>query len=680
MNQDIKSKIDKLTAELKEHNYRYYILAEPAISDRDFDRMLKELEELEKQYPEFAHLDSPAKVVGGAVTNNFITKKHSKPMLSLANTYSEQELRDFDERVKKLAGTNPQYVCELKFDGFAIGLTYKNGILIQALTRGDGVSGDDVTENVKTIRTIPQLLKGDFPMEFEIRGEIFMHRKAFERMNEDRIKNGEMPFANPRNSAAGTIKMKESSEVAKRPLDCFLYHFLGDENLFETHYESLVAAEKWGLKVNDAMQLCNSIDDVWKFIKHWDKARKKLSFETDGVVIKVNNFQLQHEIGFTAKNPRWAIAYKFETERAETKLLSVDFQVGRTGAITPVANLEPVLILGTTVKRASLHNQDIIEQLDVRIGDTVYVEKGGEIIPKIVGVELAKRPVNAQLLRFPECCPECNYRLLRNEDEAAHYCPNEDNCPPQIKGKLIHFVSRKAMNIDSLGEETIDLLWENGLLKDVSDFYKLHYSDIFGLSKKTINEITGEDKNISLREKSAQNIISGIENSKNAAFRNVLFGLGIRYVGETVSKKLAAHFKNIDKLKNATIEDLLSVDEIGERIAESVVNWFNNPKHFLIIEKLKEAGLNFETNKNEISTAENKLMGKTFVVSGVFSNFSRDGIKETIEKYGGKNVGSISSKTDFMLAGENMGPAKLEKAKDLGIKIISEEEFMRMIL
>lgn len=676
---DIKNKIDKLTSELKEHNYRYYILAEPIISDRDFDRLLKELEQLEKQYPEFAHADSPVKVVGGAITKNFINKKHSRPMLSLANTYTEQELKEFDERVKKLSGTSIEYVCELKFDGFAIGLTYKNGKLVQALTRGDGVSGDDVTENVKTIRTISQKLHGNFPPEFEIRGEIFMHRKAFDRMNEERVKNGEMAFANPRNSAAGTIKMQESSEVAKRPLDCFLYHFLGDEKLFETHFDSLQAAKSWGLKVNDATKICNSIDEVLKYIKYWDKERKKLTFETDGVVIKVNNLQLQHEIGFTAKNPRWAIAYKFETERAETKLLSVDFQVGRTGAITPVANLEPVLILGTTVKRASLHNQDIIEQLDVRIGDTVFVEKGGEIIPKIVGVDFNKRPANTQKLLFPHYCPECNTKLVRYEGEAAHYCPNEDNCPPQIKGKMVHFVARKAMDIDSMGEETIDLLWEKGLLNSIADFYNLKYEDMIGLAKISEDEEAGTKKNIRLLDKSVKNILTGIEASKNTPFERVLFGLGIRFVGETVAKKLAKHFKTIDAISTAAFEEFTAVDEIGDRIAESIIHWFDNHQHIEIIEKLKKAGLHLTIDESTQLKIDNKLNGKSFVVSGVFSNFSRDEIKETIEKYGGKNVGSISSKTDFVLAGENMGPAKLEKAQSLGIAIIYEDDFMEMI-
>ncbi|MCC6720663.1 MAG: NAD-dependent DNA ligase LigA [Bacteroidia bacterium] len=677
--QEIKNKIDTLTAELKEHNYRYYVLAEPVISDREFDFLLKELEKLEIQFPEYAHSDSPVKVVGGAITKNFINKKHIRPMLSLANTYTEQDLRDFDERVKKLAGISPQYVCELKFDGFAIGLTYKKGKLTQALTRGDGISGDDVTENVKTIRTIPHVLQGNYPDEFEIRGEIFMHRKAFERMNEERVKKGEIPFANPRNSAAGTIKMQESTEVAKRPLDCFLYNFIGDEKLFSSHYQSLQAAKSWGLQINDATKICENIDEVLVFIKYWDSERKNLTFETDGVVVKVNSYQLQHEIGFTAKNPRWAIAYKFETERAETKLLSVDFQVGRTGAVTPVANLEPVLILGTTVKRASLHNNDIIEQLDVRIGDTVYVEKGGEIIPKIVGVDLSKRPIFSQKLDFIKVCPECGATLVKQEDEAAHYCSDEDNCPPQIKGKLLHFVSRKAMNIDSIGEETIEMLWEKGLLNDISDFYKIKYEDILGLSKKTVNEISGEVRFISLKEKSAHNIISGIENSKNTSFEKVLYGLGIRYIGETVSKKLASHFKNIEKIISAEYDDLTSVDEIGESIANSVIAWFKNEKHLKIIESLKSNGLNFEINEGDKIVGENKLNGKSFVVSGVFSKFSRDGIKETIEKFGGKNSGSISSKTDYVLAGENMGPAKLEKAQKLGIKIISEEDFLKMI-
>ena len=674
-----KIQIDALTRELKEHNYNYYVLAEPTISDREFDRLLKELEALEKEFPELAHLDSPVKVVGGAVTKNFITKKHSRPMLSLGNTYSEAELREFDERAKKLAGMDFEYVAELKFDGFAIGLTYKNGKLIQALTRGDGTQGDDVTENVKTIRTIPHQLHGNYPEEFEIRGEIFMHRKAFDRMNEERVKNGEAPFANPRNTAAGTIKMHESSEVAKRPLDCFLYHFLGDEKRFLTHYDSLKEAETWGLQINEAAKVCKSMDEVWAFIKHWDKERKKLSFEIDGVVVKVNSYQLQHELGFTAKNPRWAIAYKFETERAATKLLSVSFQVGRTGAVTPVANLEPVLLLGTTVKRASLHNQDIINELDIRVGDTVFVEKGGEIIPKIIEVDMDMRPLDSKPLEFITHCPECGTALIRKEGEAANYCLNEEGCPPQIKGKMVHFVARKALDIYSMGEERIDLLYENGLLKNVADFYDLKYEQILGLSKATKDEETGKTKDTRILEKSANNILSGIEASKNTPFERVLFGLGIRFVGETVAKKLAKYFKTIDAIVAATFEELNAVDEIGDTIAESIIQWFANPQHLEIIEKLKASGLHLSVDESNQPEIDNKLDGKSFVVSGVFTKFSRDELKDTIEKFGGKNVGSISSKTDFVLAGENMGPAKLQKATDLGIKIISEEDFLEMI-
>jgi DNA ligase (NAD+) len=558
-------------------------------------------------------------------------------------------------------------------------LTYKNGKLIQALTRGDGTQGDDVTDNVKTIRTIPHQLHGNYPEDFEIRGEIFMHRKAFDRMNEERVKNGEAPFANPRNSAAGTIKLQESSEVAKRPLDCFLYHFLGDEKRFLTHYDSLKEAETWGLQINDAMRICKSMDEVWQFIKHWDKERKKLSFEIDGVVVKVNSYQLQHELGFTAKNPRWAIAYKFETERAATKLLSVSFQVGRTGAVTPVANLEPVLLLGTTVKRASLHNQDIINELDIRVGDTVFVEKGGEIIPKIIEVDMDMRPLDSKPLEFITHCPECGTALIRKEGEAANYCPNEEGCPPQIKGKMVHFVARKALDIDSMGEETIDLLWEKGLIKNVADFYTLKYEDMLGLMKISIDEEAGTKKNVRLLDKSVTNILAGVEASKNTPFERVLFGLGIRFVGETVAKKLAKYFKTVDAIAAASFEELIAVDEIGDRIAESIIQWFANPQHLEIIENLKAAGLHLSVDESNQLEIDNKLDGKSFVVSGVFAKFSRDELKETIEKFGGKNVGSISSKTDFVLAGENMGPAKLQKATDLGIKIISEEDFLEMI-
>lgn len=678
-NPEIQQKIDQLTEELKNHNYRYYVLADPIISDYEFDMKLKQLEALEKEYPAFAHADSPVKVVGGAVTKNFVTVKHQKPMLSLGNTYSEEELRDFDARAQKLAGMNFEYVCELKFDGFAIGLKYKNGKLIQALTRGDGVQGDDVTENVKTIRTIPHTLHGNYPDEFEVRGEILMHRKAFDKLNAERVKNGEAPFANPRNSAAGTIKMQESAEVAKRPLDCFLYYFLGDEKLFTNHYDSLKEVASWGLQVNNAMTKCQNFEEVWNFIKYWEKERRNLSFDIDGVVIKVNDFQLQHEMGFTAKVPRWAIAYKFETERASTKLLSVSFQVGRTGAITPVANLEPVLLLGTTVKRASLHNEDIIRELDLHLGDTVFVEKGGEIIPKIVDVNTNLRLPDAAPVQFISHCPECNTALVRNEGEAAHYCPNETGCPPQIKGKIVHFVGRKAMDIDSLGEETIDLLWETGLVNNVADLFDLTYEKILGLTRKTVNALTGEERVVSLREKSAENLIAGIEAARMVPFERLLFGLGMRFVGETVAKKLARYFKSMDALQQAGYDDLLKVDEIGVKIAESIVQWFAAPNNQLLVERLKSQGLQLQMAENTGEQFENKLNGKTFVVSGVFEHFSRDGIKESIEKYGGKNVGSISTKTDFVLAGENMGPAKLEKARSLGIRILTEQEYIDMI-
>ncbi|MCB9251572.1 MAG: NAD-dependent DNA ligase LigA [Flavobacteriales bacterium] len=678
-NSSPKLKIDELTRELKEHNYRYYVLAEPVISDYEFDIKLKELERLENEFPQWAHADSPVKVVGGAVTKNFNTIKHSRPMLSLGNTYSKDELRDFHDRAVKLAGVEPEYVCELKFDGFAIGITYRNGTLVQALTRGDGIEGDDVTENVKTIRSIPHQLSGSYPDEFEIRGEIFMHRKAFERMNAVRLEAGEQAFANPRNSAAGTIKMQESKEVAKRPLDCFFYHVLGDRKTFTHHYQSLITASEWGLPVNKAMKICRNFDEVWSFIELWSKERKNLSFDIDGVVVKVNSFQLQDELGFTAKFPRWAIAYKFETERVATVLQKVTYQVGRTGAITPVANLKPVSILGTTVKRASLHNQDIIEQLDVREGDTVFVEKGGEIIPKIVGVDLNLRPPGTKSLTFIESCPECGTPLIRIEGEAAHYCPNEEGCPPQIKGKLIHFVSRKALDINSMGEETIDLLWEKGLLRTVADFYELRYDKIIGITKTTINELTGDERTVSIREKSAENLIRGIEDSKKIPFERVLYGLGIRFVGETVAKKITKKFKSIEALLNAGYDELVAVDEIGERIAESILDWFRNPVHLEIIAKLKDHGIQLSVDESSLTEVINKLNGKIFVVSGVFTEFSRDQIKEAIEKFGGKNSGSISSKTDYVLAGENMGPAKLEKAKSLNIPVISERDFLDMI-
>lgn len=678
MSQEIKSTIISLTESLRQHNYNYYVLAMPTISDREFDAKLKELEQLEAAYPQYKQPNSPTSVVGGAVTKDFNTVKHDIPMLSLGNTYSKEELFDFDHRVKKLIGEDFEYTCELKFDGFAIGIKYKNGVLTQALTRGDGVQGDDVTTNVKTIRSIPHQLVGEYPEEVEVRGEIFMHRKAFEKMNAERIQAGENPFANPRNSAAGTIKMQEQSEVAKRPLDAFLYHVLGDEKEFKTHYGALIKAKSWGLPVNDDMQIAKNIDEVWAFIETWDVKRKSLSYDIDGIVIKVNNFNLQHDLGFTAKSPRWAIAYKFETERASTKLLSISYQVGRTGAVTPVANLEPVLLLGTTVKRASLHNADVMADLDVRVGDTVYVEKGGEIIPKIVGVALEERPGNSEQTSFIHRCPECDSVLVRTEGEAAHYCPNDNGCPPQIKGRIEHFISRKALNIDSLGEGKVGMLFDAGLVKNPADLYDLTFEDLNGLSKSVVNEDTGETRLISFREKTAQKIVDGIQASKLISFDRVLYGIGIRFVGSTVAKKLAQHFKHIKALMEAPLEALVAVDEIGDKIGQSVVDFFQNEANVEMVQRLSEAGVQMEQEASE-ALVSSKLEGQKIVVSGVFTNYSRNDLKAEIEKHGGQNVGSISAKTSFVLAGENMGPAKLEKAEKLGVRIVTEEEFMEMI-
>ncbi len=677
---EAKQKIEQLTRELQEHNYRYYVLAQPVISDYEFDMKLKELEELEKQFPQYKLPDSPTQRVGGEPTKEFKTVTHKYPMMSLANSYSIGEIVDFDNRIKKLTGKHPEYVCELKYDGLSISLIYENGLLKHAVTRGDGIRGDDVTNNVKTIRSIPLRLRGNFPEELEIRGEIFMPHKEFERLNREREEIGESPFANPRNAAAGSLKLQDPAEVAKRNLDCFLYYIPHDLEGIKTHYQSMQYAASLGFKISKNMALCKNIDEIKEYINDWDEGRKHLPYDIDGIVIKVNDLQLQKELGYTAKSPRWAIAYKFKAEQVETKLLSIDYQVGRTGAVTPVANLKPVLLAGTIVKRASLHNADIIKTLDVRIGDTVYVEKGGEIIPKIVGVNLEKRPAGAKPVEFIKNCPECGTPLVRKEGEAAHYCPNEDGCPPQIKGKLEHFISRKAMNIDSLGEGKIEMLYENGLVKNIADLYYLTYDKLIGLEKIIPAEDGKKEKKISFREKTVNNILKGIEQSKSVPFPRVLYALGIRYVGETVAKKLALHFKNIHNLINASYDDLVSVDEIGEKIAQSVINYFKKEEHINIIKRLKEKGVQFEINEtNDETSVENKLNGKSFVVSGVFKKYSRDEIKALIEKYGGKNTSSISSKTDYLLAGDKMGPAKKEKAEKLNVPIISEEEFEKMI-
>ena len=677
--EEAKKQIDQLCKELQEHNYRYYVLAQPTISDYEFDRKLKELEELETLFPEFVRPDSPTQRVGGEPTKEFPTVKHRYPMLSLANSYSLGEIAAFDARVRKaIEQKEVEYVCELKYDGLSISLQYEKGLLIRAVTRGDGVQGDDVTQNVKTIRSIPLRLRGDYPPMLEIRGEIFMPHAEFERLNREREEIGESPFANPRNAAAGSLKMQDPKAVAKRKLDAFLYYIPHELPGVKTHYQALKKAKTWGLKISDNMAICRNIEQITEYIQDWDKGRHTLPYDIDGIVIKVNDLVLQQQLGYTAKNPRWAIAYKFKAEQAETILESINYQVGRTGAITPVANLKPVLLAGTVVKRASLHNADIIARLDVRIGDTVYVEKGGEIIPKIVGVNLDKRPAGAQPVQFIDHCPECGTPLIRQEGEAAHYCPNEDACPPQIKGKLEHFISRKAMNIDSLGEGKIEILYDHGLVKNAADLYDLSYDTILGLEKIIPAGEDKKEKRIRFREKTAENIIKGIEQSKNVPFPRVLYALGIRYVGETTAKKLALHFKNIDRLMTTSYDELVAVEEVGEKIAESVISFFQKPLHRELVQRLRAHGVQMEMTEEQPSVPQ-VLQGKTFVVSGVFERYSRNEIKELIEKYGGKNTGSISSKTDYVLAGANMGPAKRQKAENLGIPIISEEAFEKMI-
>jgi DNA ligase (NAD+) len=664
--EEIKEKIDLLRKNLSDHNYKYYVLAEPSISDFEFDKLLEELQGLEKDYPQFDDPDSPSRKVGGEVNKNFETFTHEYPMLSLGNTYNQEELQEFDKRIIKQLGHNDyQYVCELKFDGLSISIHYENGHMLRAVTRGDGVKGDVVTDNVRTIKSLRTKLNGDFPEKMEVRGEIFMHRPAFDRMNMEREEAGEALYANPRNVASGTLKLQDSAEVARRPLDIYLYQLVEKNETIKNHYDSLLKMQAWGLRTSEHAKLCRDIDEVFKFIQFWEEERKKLSYDIDGVVIKINDYHQREELGFTAKSPRWAISYKFKTEAACTKLLSIDYQVGRTGAITPVANLEPVFLLGTTVKRASLHNANEIERLDVRVGDYVYVEKGGEIIPKITGVELSKRAENTAVHPYITECPECHTPIVRKEGEAQHYCPNEALCPPQVIGKIQHFIHRKAMDINGLGDETVGLLYENGLLKNIGDLYDLKYEDILKLDR--------------MADKSARNLIEGIEASKKIPYQRVLFGLGIRYVGETVAKKLAAKFKTIDALMTATYEELMLVDEIGERIALSIIEFFAEEKNRTLMQRLKEAGLQLENMEVEKEKLSDIFSGKNIVISGVFSRFSRDEIKELVESHGGKNAGSISAKTSYVVAGENMGPAKLEKARQLNIPILDEEEFLKMI-
>jgi len=664
--EQIRLHIEHLREELNRHNYLYYILSKPEIGDFEFDQLLKELGDLEKKYPEFDDPNSPTKRVGSDLTGEFVQVKHKYPMLSLANTYSDEEIRDFDTRVVKGIGESPEYVCELKYDGTAIGLTYRNGKLFQAITRGDGVVGDDVTANVRTIKTIPLTLQGnDYPDEFEIRGEIFMPRKVFDDINAQREEEGDVPFANPRNAASGTLKLLDPSVVAQRKLDCYLYFILGENLPFKNHFENLEKAKEWGFKVPENNKLCKNVDEVLSFINHWDNGRKKLPYDTDGVVIKVNSYQYQKVLGFTAKTPRWAIAFKYKAEQVTTQLISVDFQVGRTGAVTPVANLKPVKLAGSTVKRASLHNRDQMELLDIRIGDMVQVEKGGEIIPKIVGVDKTQRTLFSAPFKFIEQCPECGSELVRPEGEAKHFCPNQVGCSPQIKGRIEHFISRKALNIDGLGQETVDLLFSKGLIKDIADLYTLRKEQLLNLER--------------FAEKSADNAIKSIDESKTIPFPRVLYGIGIRYVGETTARKLAQHFGSIEQIETASIEQLLEVEEVGERIAQSIVEYFSNPITINLIERLKQAGLQLKADETSNQLISNKLNGLSIVISGTFSQISRDELKELILKHGGKNVSSVSSATSMLVAGEKIGPAKLDKANKLGVKIVSEEEFFEMI-
>ena len=663
---DIQNTILQLREELNQHNYNYYVLDKPTISDLEFDLKLKQLQDLEHRYPEYFDENSPTQRVGGAITKNFKTVQHDYRMYSLDNSYSKEDLIEWEKRIQKVLGDVPlEYVCELKYDGASISITYENGQLKRAITRGDGFQGDDVTNNIKTIKSIPLKLKGNFPEKFDVRGEIILPFAGFEKMNQELMDIGELPYSNPRNTASGSLKLQDSAEVSKRPLDCLLYFIIGPNLPFHSQFDSLESARNWGFKVPNEPKLARNLDQVFQFIDFWDVHRHKLPYETDGVVVKVNKFQHQDELGFTAKSPRWAMAYKFKSEQVSTRLNSISYQVGRTGAITPVANLEPVQLAGTIVKRASLHNADQIEKLDIRIGDEVFVEKGGEIIPKIIAVDWSKRPLNSIPTSYISHCPECQTELVRSEGEANHYCPNFYGCPPQIIGRIQHFISRKAMDIEGLGGETVALLFNNGLVHNYADLYNLTVEQILPLER--------------MAQKSAENLVKGVENSKNVPFENVLFALGIRFVGETVAKKLAKHYKNIDALSKATFMDLVLVDEIGERIAQSVLDFFENPINKEIIEQLKAQGVQFEIVEKINPNATDKFAGKTFVVSGVFEKFSRDDLKKTIEDNGGKVGSSISAKTDYVVAGDNMGPAKLEKANSLKIPIISEDDFIKML-
>lgn len=659
-------RIDQLREELHVHNYNYYVLNAPVISDLEFDKLMRELQDLEALHPEYYDPNSPSVRVGSDLNKNFTQVEHKYPMLSLGNTYSQAEVTEFYERVSKSLNEEFELCCEMKYDGTSISLTYEDGKLVRAVTRGDGVRGDDVTDNVKTIRSIPLVLHGEgYPKNFEIRGEILMPWNVFEELNRERELREEPLFANPRNAASGTLKSQNSAVVANRKLDAYLYYLLGDNLPHDGHYENLQEAAKWGFKISHISRKARTLQEVFDFINYWDVERKNLPVATDGIVLKVNSLRQQRNLGYTAKSPRWAIAYKFQAERALTKLEKVTYQVGRTGAVTPVANLDPVQLSGTVVRRASLHNADIIASLDLHIGDMVYVEKGGEIIPKITGVEVSARPAGSEKVTFITHCPECGSKLVRYEDEAAYYCTNETACPPQIKGKIEHFISRRAMNIEGLGPETVDLFYQEGLIHDIADLYTLQTADICRLER--------------MGEKSAENIIQGIERSKEVPYERVLFALGIRFVGETVAKKVAKAFRSIEALASANLDDLIHVDEIGEKIAGSIIQYFANEKNRILVERLRQSGLKLEADEEDLSGYSDKLKGMSIVISGVFARHSRDEYKALIEKHGGKNVGSISKKTSFILAGDNMGPSKLEKAQQFNIPIKDENEFLAMI-
>ena len=663
---DIKQKIEALRTALREHNYNYYVLDNPTISDYEFDMQLKELQALEAQYPEFHDATSPTLRVGGMVTKNFETQMHDSRMYSLDNSYSKEDLEDWEKRIQKgLGDVEVEFTCELKYDGASISITYENGQLVRALTRGDGFQGDNVTTNIKTIKSIPLQLKGDYPAKFDIRGEIVLPFEGFAKMNAERIENGEEPYMNPRNTASGSLKLQDSSLVAQRPLECLLYGIVGEKTGVKSQFQMLEKARDWGFKVPTIAKLCKSTNEVMEFIDYWDIHRHELPYETDGVVIKVNNLQHQEELGYTAKSPRWAMAYKFKAEQVSTVLNEITYQVGRTGAITPVANLEPVLLAGTTVKRASLHNADQIAKFDIREGDTVFVEKGGEIIPKIIGVDFTKRPANSEPTKYIDHCPECHSELVRTDGDAKHYCPNYYGCPPQITGRIQHYISRKAMDIEGLGGETVELLYKEGLIKN--------YADLYTITKEQVTPLER------MAEKSAENLVNGVKASISIPFELVLFALGIRFVGETVAKKLAKAYKNIDALMVANVEELITVDEIGERIAQSVVEFFQNYTNVEIIERLKSYGVQFELSSDKLENQTELLQGQTFVVSGVFAKISRDELKKLIEDNGGKVGSSVSSKTNYLVAGENMGPSKKTKAESLGVTIITEDEFLSML-